>query len=93
MPQAGVGTSRGGKPQRSCVQSWGTAPCVASSPAVCGQPQMMRWRRVCVGADPLSLTPLLRYDGHTEYALSPTPDARDAQALQLHVGDRVVLTL
>ena len=55
------------------------------------QPQMMRWRRVCVCTDRLSLTPLLRYDGHMEHALSPTPDARDAHALQLHVGDRAVL--
>ena len=33
---------------------------------------MMRWRRVCVGAGTLSLTPLLRYDGPMEPALSPT---------------------
>jgi hypothetical protein len=44
-----------------------------------------------VCADTLSLIPLLRYDGRMEHALSLTPDARDAQALQLHVGDRVVL--
>ena len=52
---------------------------------------MMRWRLGGVCADTLSLTPLLRYDGHMEHALSPTPDARDAHALQLHVGDRVGL--
>jgi hypothetical protein len=39
----------------------------------------------------LRLTPLLRYDGHMEHALSPTPDARYARALQLHVGDCAVL--
>ena len=52
---------------------------------------MMRWRQLCVCADTLSLTPLLRYDGHMEHALSPTPDARYAQALRLYVGERAVL--
>src|SRR5262249_26504141 len=45
----------------------------------------------CVCADTLSLTLLVRYDGHIEHALSSTPDARDAHALQLHVGGRAVL--
>jgi len=52
---------------------------------------MMRWRRGCVCADTLCLTPLLRYDGLMEHALSPTPAARYARALQLYVGDRAVL--
>lgn len=46
---------------------------------------------VCVCVDTLSLTPLLRYDGRMDHALSPIPDARDAHALQRHVGDRAVL--
>ena len=52
---------------------------------------MIRWRRVCICADTLSLTPLLRYDGRIAHAPSPTPEARDAHALQLHVDDRAVL--
>ena len=40
-----------------------------------------------VWANMLSLTPLLRYDGRMAHALSPTLEARDAHALQLHAGD------
>jgi hypothetical protein len=46
---------------------------------------------VCVCVDTLSLTPLLRYDRCMDHALSPTPDARDAHALQRQAGDRAVL--
>ena len=46
---------------------------------------------VCVCAETLSLTPLLRYDGLMEHSLSPTPDELYAQALKLHAGDRAVL--
>lgn len=45
---------------------------------------------MCVWADTLSLTPLLRYDGHMAQTLSSIPEARDAHALQLHAGDRAM---
>ena len=48
-------------------------------------------KSVCVCAETLSLTPILRYDGLMEHSLSPTPDERYAHALKLHACDRAVL--
>jgi hypothetical protein len=48
-------------------------------------------KSVCVCAETLSLTPLLRYDGLMEHSLSPTPDERYTKALELNAGDRAVL--
>src|ERR687892_447443 len=44
--------------------------------------------RVCAAT--LSLTPHLQYDGRIEEARAPPPEAREAQALTLQVGDRAV---